>query len=401
MRGLIFHSLQMRRVMTLSIVSAVAVSVAVLFALGLLYGGVQRGVRISAERGGAEVLVVPHDAAVDIADTALLFTGAPAPLYLPKTTADDIASVKGVGRTTEQFFSQTLNASCCSTTGATRLIGVDFATDWTVQPFSTLDLSEGLGDEEVIVGSDVGGAVGEPMSLLGRKFTIVSKLESSGSSLDGSILLDVDVARSMSFDNKGLSYLWDKYGNPDDLVSCVLVDLDGTSDPAVVLNRINAMGGGYAIQRSNVVEASQKQLESVFMILLGAGVVMLASTLIQLFARFYSSVWERKSELALYCAVGANRSQVRMILIGEVAFIVGTGSVVGLGCGAVLYAALTGMLKADSAFPFVSLGVSETAMLVAIILSVLAGLALVAIIAPLAQLNRLDPSLAMQQGDIG
>ena len=390
----------MRKVLTASVVLAVAVSVMALFALGLTYGGVQQGVRASAERGGAQIMVVPRDAAADVPDTALLFTGAPAPVYFPVSTAEAIGEVEGVGRATIQFFSQTLNESCCSTAGATRLIGVDFARDWTVQPFSGRDLSVGLADDEVILGADVGGDVGDRLSLLGRTFTIVEKLEPSGADLDDSLLLAIDTARSLSEENLGLSYLWDKYGAPGDLVSCVLADLDGTADASVVLNRINALDGVYAFQRSEVVEASQKQLETVFLILLGAGVLMLASTLVQLFARFYSCVWERKSELALYRAMGASKGQLRALIGGEVAAIVGAGLVSGLACGAGLYVVLMDLLQDGSAFPFISPDPGETGALAAVLAAAFALLALAAIAAPLAQIGRLDPSLAMQQGDI-
>ena len=91
----------MRKVLTASVVLAVAVSVMALFALGLTYGGVQQGVRASAERGGAQIMVVPRDAAADVSDTALLFTGAPAPVYFPVSTAEAIGEVEGVGRATK------------------------------------------------------------------------------------------------------------------------------------------------------------------------------------------------------------------------------------------------------------------------------------------------------------
>ena len=93
MRRLIAHSLKMRKVLTASVVLAVAVSVMALFALGLTYGGVQQGVRASAERGGAQIMVVPRDAAADVSDTALLFTGAPAPVYFPVSTAEAIGEL--------------------------------------------------------------------------------------------------------------------------------------------------------------------------------------------------------------------------------------------------------------------------------------------------------------------
>lgn len=379
---------------------AVALSVMTLFALGMVYGGVMAGVQVNAERIGARIMVVPRDAAAEISDTTLLFTGAPAPIYFPTSTADAITDIGGIGKTTVRFFSQTLDESCCSTDGAMRLIGVDFSTDWTVQPFASVDLSGGLGTAEVIVGADVGGVVGEDMVLLGDRYRIVDRLEASGSDLDDSILLDIEAARSLSGSNRGLSYLWNRYGDPIDLVSCVLVDIDGSVVPNIVLNRIGALDGVTAIERTSVVETAQSQIEAVFVILLGVGVLMLVSTLGQLCARFYACVWERKSELALYRAIGASKGQVRMLIGGEVAVIMVVGLGVGFVAGAALCGVLLDLLRTGAAFPFIGLGPEAIAGLVAALVLILFVLALIAIASPLAQIARLDPSLAMQQGDI-
>ncbi len=62
MNSLILHSIRMRKVQTASIVVSVALSVALALVLGLIYGGVTRGIDVSAERGGADLLIVPKDA---------------------------------------------------------------------------------------------------------------------------------------------------------------------------------------------------------------------------------------------------------------------------------------------------------------------------------------------------
>lgn len=403
MLNLILHSLKMRKVQTASVILSVAMSVMTLLALGLVYGGVTAGVAASEARGGAELMVVPRDAAASIDGSALLFTGAPAPIYLPQSVAEEVGATRGVARSTSQFFSQTLNESCCSTTGATRLIGVDFSTDWTVAPFAHGDPAASVADGGVIVGADIGGNVGERLVLLGNVYTIADKLEPSGTDLDDAILLDIDAARAISSQSPGLSYLWDKYGHPEDIVSCVLVDYAGDADASertAVRNRLTALDGVAVIERSAVVASAQKQLEAVFAIMLGAGALMLASTLVQLFARFYSCVWERKAELALYRAIGANRGQLRALIGGEVALLVGAGFAVGLAGGAALYAGLMGLLEDAAAFPFIGLGAGEAAVLVALLAAVFAALAVLAVAAPLVQIGRLDPSLAMQQGDI-
>ena len=401
MKELIFHSLGMRKVSTASVVLSVALSVTVFFALGMTYGGVQAGVETSLARGGADLMVVPSSAADEVSDSSLLFTGAPAAIYFSEDIYGKVAAADGVAQATRQFYSQSLNQPCCSDDGMTRVIGVDFSTDWTVQPFTSYDLSGGLADDEIVVGSGATGAVGQTTKLLGRSFKVVARLDASGTDLDASMLLNIDVARELSAQAEGLSYLWDRYGSPDALLSSVLVKVKDGADIARLTTSIENAGDVKVIRRANVVENSQEQLQAVFSVLLAAGVAMLVVTLVQLFARFYSCVWDRKSELSLYRAVGASVRQVRRLIAGEVALITGAGLVLGFVLGAGVYSWLVSLLGQSASFPFIALGPAAVAALAAGLVVLFAVLALASIAAPLRQIARLDPSLAMQQGDIG
>lgn len=400
MRDLVLHSLSMRKVQTASVVLAVTLSVMTLLALVMVFGGVRQGVAVNEQRSGAEALVVSADAAATVDDSELLFTGAPAPIYFPEETAERIAQMEGVERSTTQFFTQTLDESCCSTIGATRLIGVDFSTDWTVQPFATRQLPSELGPDMVVVGANVGGEPGEGVRLLADGFTVFEKLAPSGTDLDNSILMDIDVARQTSAEAQGLGYLWKKYGEPDDIVSAVLFDFDDSVARNITENRIRALGGVGIIQRSTVVAESQKSLEAVFAILLGVGVAMLVATIVQLFARFYTCVWDRKSELALYRAIGASAKDLRRLIGAEAAIDTGGGYILGLAGGIALYFGLLGLLQGTSSFPFIGLEPWVVALVALGLLALFALLTALAIVVPLRQIGRLDPSLAMQQGDI-
>ncbi len=400
MKELVLHSLKMRKVSTVSVVLSVMLSVTVFLALGLTYAGVQAGVATSLARGGADLLVVPSSAASEISDSSLLFTGAPAAIYCDEGVYEKVKAADGVKRATCQFYSQSLNQPCCSDDGMTRVIGVDFSTDWTVQPFTAYDLSKGLADDEIIVGSGATGTVGETVKLLGRDFKVVDRLAASGTDLDSSLLLNLDVARDLSKQAQGLSYLWEKYGQPDALISCVLVEMQDGADVTRLSTIIENAGDVKVIQRSNVVESSQEQLSAVFTVLLAAGMAMLVVTLVQLFARFFSCVWDRKSELALYRALGASASQVRRLILGEVAVITGAGLVLGFAAGAGVYAWLVSLLSQTSSFPFIAPGALAVAGIAGGIIVLFAVLAAASVAAPLRQIGRLDPSLAMQQGDI-
>lgn len=179
--------------------------------------------------------------------------------------------------------------------------------------------------------------------------------------------------------------------------------VDATDDAEVYEKlkiKLNLTAGVSYVENAETAERTQDQMRSVFLLLAGAAVLMLAVTVLQLFARFYSCVWDRKSELALYRAIGASQREIRGLIGGEVALLAGGGAIVGIVVGFILYRALLGVLADSLAFPFVSVGAAGMMLLIAGIIVLIAVLSFLSIIWPLRQVGRLDPSLAMQQGDI-
>ena len=408
MRQLILRSLKMHKVQSFSIALTVLLSVAVLTTFGLVYGGTMKGVQLSEERGGADVMAVPADAANYLSNTELLYTGAPAPIYMSEDKLDKITSGEGVQRITPQFYGQTLNSACCSSTNATRLIGIDFDTDFIVKPL----VPEGTFDKidrehSIIVGSQVGGVYNGSMRILGSDYAVVATMEETGTSFDASIVADIDLVRSMSRSTQGYEDVWEEYGDPSTLVSCFMIDVaddapgakEGASMTAVT-GRIKLAGYCTPIARSEVVAESQDQLRSVFTLLAVAALIMVAVTLLQLFSRFYSCVWDRKAELSLYRAIGASVADVRKLIGGEIGVLVGSGLIGGLLLGFVCQFALISLMEEGLSFPFVAPDALSCAGLVLGVVLVYALLSLIAIAWPLSQIAKLDPSTAMQQGDI-
>lgn len=401
MGSLIVHSLRMHKVQTLSVFVTVALSVALALVLGLIYGGSTRGMQLSQEQGGADILVIPEDAASYVTDTELLYTGAPIAMYMDESIADEVTAIDGVQSASAQFYSQTLNSSCCSASEATRLIGVDFSTDFVVTPLLAADEVDGLADDEVVVGSGVESSTFDgKITIYDVDYTVVGVLAQSGGELDYSIVMDIDNARTISQQTDGLDYLWDEYGTADTLVSCIMVDVVDDDALESVETALNLTDGVAYIESSDALERVQSQMQSFFVLLAVAAAIMFLITLLQLFARFYSCVWERKGELALYRAIGAKLGDVRKLIGGEIACIVGGGLVVGLVLGAALYAGTLALLQGSMSFPFVGLAAGQVALLVLAIVIVFAIVAALAVLWPLSQLSRLDPSLVMQQGDI-
>lgn len=401
MRSLILHSLKMHKVQTASIVVSVALSVAVCLVLVLMYGGVTRGIEISSERGGSDIMVVPESAENYVTSTELLYTGVPAPMYMSEDAAEEIASLDGVERATVQFFSQTLNQSCCSATGETRLIGVDFNTDFIVTPLVDEGATENLADDEVIIGTKVDGVVNGAVSIYGKQYKVRATMAETGGDLDSSIVLRLDVAQEISRDTPGYESYWERMGDPSTLVSSVMID--ATDDEEIyskLLNKIKLVDGVVGYENSETAERATAQLQSVFVLLAAAAIAMIVVTLLQLFARFYSCVWDRKSELALYRAIGASQSDLRKLICGEIGVMMAGGMLIGVIAGIGLEELLVGVMLDSMAFPFVGLSVVQIAGVAVATIAVFAIIAALSVLWPLRQVGRLDPSLAMQQGDI-
>ena len=403
MKQLVLHSLKMHKVQSVSIAVSVALSVMILVTFGLVYGGVMQGVEKSEKQGGADVMAIPSDALQYIGDTELLYTGAPATVYMSADIADVIASVDGAERVSPQFFGQTLNKGCCSTTGETRLIGIDKDTDFVVSGLVGEDAVTALDEDSVIVGAGVGGVFNDELTIYDKKYHVVGVMDGTGTEFDASIVATIDVVRDISREMEGFEHFWEKHGDPSGLISCVMIDVadDNTGEALTrVKGKINLAGGASPLVRSDIVDKSRAQLQSVFLLLLVAAIIMVVVTLLQLFARFYSTVWDRKSELALYRAIGASKADLKKLIVGEMGVLVGVGLVVGVILGVLAQAVLLGVLQDGLSFPYVALGAGPIVGLVIGVIAVFAIVSIISIVWPLSQIGRLDPSMAMQQGDI-
>ena len=208
---LIKQSLSTRKVQSCALALTIAVSVGAAVALFLLGSGVFRGIELSSERAGAQILCVPTEAEDQLEDTEILFTGAPVGAYMSADLADQMKDVAGVQDVTVQFYGQTLSESCCSADAATRIIGFDPATDWVIRPYCSVNV-ENLADDEVIVGKTVTGYSDGKGKVLGREVKVVAVLDETGTYLDNCILMNLDTCREMTKDTKGLEHLWEKYG---------------------------------------------------------------------------------------------------------------------------------------------------------------------------------------------
>ena len=397
---LVKQSICTRKVQSFALALTIAVSVGAAVALFLLGSGVFRGIELSSERAGAQILCVPSEAEDQLQDTEILFTGAPVGAYMQASLAEDMKNVAGVQAVTVQFYGQTLSESCCTADAATRIIGFDPETDWVIRPYVSANV-ETLADDEVIVGKTVTGYSDGKGKVLGREVKVVAVLDETGTYLDNCILMNLNACREMTKETKGLSHLWEKYGEPATLCSAILVKCD-TADTKIVAGKLKryVQGDYVTLQQQSILLKTQKSFDLIFTVMAACAVALTIATILQLVARFSTLVWDRRSELALFRALGATKKNLRALIFGEAFSLTAIGCVLGSALGVGIYQFMVSNMQSTSAFPFSPLGLPLQAAGILAICAAFLLVTLLAILIPLSQSSKIDPATAMSQVDL-
>jgi putative ABC transport system permease protein len=178
------------------------------------------------------------------------------------------------------------------------------------------------------------------------------------------------------------------------------VETDQRADKEAVAAAIERVGDVRAIKASEVFGRIKQQMESLFFIMLGGGLLAALAAIVQIFARFSSLPWDRKGEWGLYRALGATRDDLKRLILGEAAILTGAGVAIGLLLGGVLGLLAHAWLQGQRAFPFIEASWSKTALAIVVTAAAFGLVALVAAWWPARQSGRIAPSSAMAMGDI-
>lgn len=394
---LIWRSLLHRRLQSLAIIGSIAVGVAIVFGISAVYNGVSLGMELSKQRMGADIVIVPYGETLE--PSLLLFGGAAANSYMPKNLVDGVRAVKGVHAVTPQFFTHTLSADCHDIGTKNRMIGYDPASDWILAPWLKKAHKTEIRDDEVILGAKVPVWAQNKISILGKWYNIITIAEETGTTLDYSLLVSMNEARRVVSEDRTLKKVWDKMGPPSELISTILVQLDDGVDIDRVVGDIQEVGLMKPIVAAEVKKRIADQF-TVFAILIGGiGLLTVLSSLLHLFARFYTLTWERQAEWGLYLAFGATGRDIGVVIVGEALIISLAGSFVGLLLGSGLYTGSLKLLEAYQSFPFVHPSWGFLTSIAIGITLLFTGLGALAAWLPAYQGSRIDPSTIMTRGE--
>jgi putative ABC transport system permease protein len=400
MLRLIVNSLLRRRWQSLATILGVALGAGLLLAVFLLYRGFERGLERGRQQLGADLLVVPGNATVD-PDQAL-FAGSPLSVYMDKKYADQARKIPGVRRVEAQFFTQSLKLECCSLGTESRLIGIEDQVARRLAGTSP-DGREKLEPDEVIVGSELLGGIGKPgalIELLGDIFRLAYRLEPTGTALDHSILMPMDSARNLAAKSEALKPVWQKAGDPHELISALLIEVDNPSRIKDVGRTLEDLGPLKVIRAADTFQRLKRLMTAFVLLLAAAGALTALGGIAYLLGHFSSVAWDRKGEWALYRALGASKPRMAQLVVGEAVALALGGALMGLPLGYGLYRLAFAQLTAQNAFPFIAPGGSLLVAAAAGTLGLYSLIGLLSAAVPAFRVAQLEPALTMAQGDI-
>lgn len=380
------------------------VAVFMLAASLVVVSSLENGVRLSRERLGADIMVLPAGASGNTSE--VLFCAEPVNVYLDAAAVDQVRAVSGVAAATAQFFTQTVDESCCSVVGITRIVGIDPATDFVLAPWviggagAEDALEAGLGDDGILLGAAAPAIEGGQASILGSVFHAVGALEPTGTSVDETIFMDIEAARAIAANSPYLERLWEK-ADPFASVSCVMVKLDDGADAdAVAAQLMEAVPGSVAVRTSDMVASVASQLLVVEVIALVFLVMLVLLAVLALAGRFAALAGSRMGELGLLRTMGASRARVAASFAVEVGLVTMGAAVVAVACacavsGTVVQTLHTSFNMPGAAVPGAAYGLAVVAGLGFALL-----LTAVALAQPVGRMMGRDPQETLAKGGL-
>jgi putative ABC transport system permease protein len=349
-------NLKRKLIRTWLLFAIVAVVSCTLFAATLFLKSINNALRIGTYRLGADILVVPESAEAK-AKSALL-SGEPTNFLMDRSILDRVKTIDGVKNATSQLFLKPTSFTCCFNVDVF-LVAFDPVNDFTVKPWLEKHLNRKLGDEEIITGRSVPVIPGDKIPFFGTTFTVAGTMEATGMDFfDRAIFMSLDAAYKMAENSKTRAIQPIDIGK--DKISTVLVQVKDDITPDRVAVRLEyAISGVKALVSDRIISTVRKQLSGLIKAIVIISIILWFIVLLIMAFAFYMIVNERRREIGLLRAMGANKGHIAAIMLNEAALLSAAGGVVGVLLGYGLLFSLKDLILQHLKLPYLFPAASE------------------------------------------
>ena len=293
----------------------------------ILVGAMRAELSLAERRLGADLVVYPTNCLNHVDKKRLLMLGTPVGCHQPRSALARMSSNEDIAAVSYQLYvSETL------TDGSTRwIVGFQPESDFVLGPWMREGEGASLPRGSIIVGAAVPGADGQTLSVFGRERPIGAHLLATGSELDDAVFVSMDTLTDMMADARAAGEDIDASLDPSTQYSAALVRASDSDAIESVTNWINLY-----VRKVSAVRADQalsgaasgiRAHRGVAIGVLGVTWLVLLGALIIVQASLMN---ERMQELAVWRSIGASRSIVSRVMLGESALLHAAGALAGV-----------------------------------------------------------------------
>jgi putative ABC transport system permease protein len=362
----------------------------------LLAKSIGNSLRVGTERLGADIIVVPAGKEKET-QKALLLGKPVSNAWMPAENFDRIAQVEGVAKVSPQLYLVTLTGAACCTAWNMFMIVFDPETDFTINPWLREKLKQSLGPRDVVGGDwiSVPEATGE-IRIYGVKVNLAGKLEPTGMGLDQTMFLSFDTAREIAKESvtTAVRPLEIREGQ----ISAVHVKVKENYGIDEVAKRIMAtVPRTYVFASLELTRAIHRQTKGLFrMLFLGLTLVWVLTVVLSGLL-FSLTVNERRREIGLLRAVGANRQFIFKVFLAESSIIGVGGGLIGVVFSVLFVYLFRAYLMASAKLPLLFPPLLSLSGFMLACLAIALILALPALLYPAVRASRIDLAVAMRE----
>lgn len=351
---------------------------------------VDASIKLTSDRLGADILIVPSGARGAAED--VLLESRTKSFYMDKGLVERVKKVEGVDAVTYQTYLITMAGLCCDVP-ETVVVAFNQDTDFVIKPWLIKKLGRKLQRGEAIVGNESAfnisvGLVDVDSVLFGTVFKMVGVLDKTGTGLDTALFIDEgnidDIIR------KGRS------GIKPGQISVMFAKVKRGYDPYRVAGEIeNSIIEVDTIARKDIgknLVSALRDINQIFALTVGLASVLAAFLVWAIFSAIAN---ERAREVGIMRAIGAKEAHVARLFIFEVVLVGAAGSILGIALGTALSLVLAKsftILKSVSS----DLGLTERAMVALAGFVIGTGICLVGALSPLQRIKRMEPLAAIK-----
>ena len=371
---IILKNIKNRPVRSVGLISlASMLSLAVLFGTIIVFA-LNRGFTSLESRLGADIMVVPYEAATKSSLENIVLQGNAGYFYMNGDVVDQIEALPGVGKITAQYYLASVSASCCSI--PVQIIGYDPETDFVITPWITHSNGTAPGYMDVVVGNDLNAFVGDKMTFYGQEVRVAAKLDKTGTAYDTAVFTTHDTIKTLI--EASLSKKLNEYSNINagNEVSCVLIKTADGYNVDEVLHFVNkATKKTKAVRTREMISGIANSLSGISKITFILIILAWMITLLIMVAAFVVMTNERKKEFAIIRIAGASEKKLTRMILLEGLFMGLCGGIIGAAAGLIIVLPFNGFMAQILGLPFLLPNAARVLLVIAgaIILTAAAG----------------------------